>query len=84
MTQIDEVKREIRQRIKLALGVELATDDQNFFLEAGIDSLAFLNVVQALEKKYAVKFKNDELPDLANCSLLAAAIVQLLAKKAGG
>jgi len=81
MNQVDEVKQEIRDTIRLKLGVVLASDDQHFFSEAGVDSLAFLNVVQSLEKKYAVKFRNDTLPDLSNCNLLATALVDLLAQK---
>jgi acyl carrier protein len=81
MNQVDDVKREIQERIKQTLGVELTNDEQHFFLDAGIDSLAFLNVVQALEKKYVIKFNNDTLPDLANCSLLATALVDLVERK---
>ena len=78
---LDEVRQVIRDRVKQALGIELKSDDQHFFLEAGVDSLAFLNVVSALEKTYLVKFANDTLPDLATCSLLASGLVDLLAKK---
>jgi acyl carrier protein len=81
MSQIEKVKESIRQKIKRALGVELSSDEQNFFLDAGVDSLAFLNVVQALEKEYLVKFKNDTLPDLSNCTLLAGAVVELVEKR---
>jgi acyl carrier protein len=81
MIQLDDVKRSIREKVKRALGVELSSDDQHFFLEASIDSLAFLNVVQALEKEYFIKFRNDTLPDLANCTLLATAVVDLVSKK---
>jgi len=81
MNQLDEVKRDIRDRIKLALGVTLTQDEQDFFKEAGVDSLAFLNVVQGLERKYAIKFDNDILPDLSTCSRLAANVVELSAKR---
>jgi acyl carrier protein len=82
MNQVDEVKSEIRDRIRLALGVTLAGDEQHFFTEAGVDSLAFLNIVQWLESRYAVKFANATLPDLVTCNLLAAMVVELIAKKA--
>lgn len=78
MSLLDEVKARIRQKVQKALGIELTSDDQHFFLEAGVDSLAFLNVVQALEKEYLVKLRNDTLPDLATCTLLATAVVELV------
>jgi acyl carrier protein len=81
VNQLEQVKGEIRETIKQALGVEVSTDEQHFFMEAGIDSLAFLNVVQRLEKKFPVKFANETLPDLTNCTLMATALLDLLAKR---
>jgi acyl carrier protein len=78
---VDEVKQNIREKFKRALGVDLKNDEQHFFVEAGVDSLAFLNLVKTLEKEYEIKFPNDMLPDLANCALLAAAVVDLASKK---
>lgn len=80
MDPIAEVKREIRERIRLALGVTLGTDEQHFFTEAGVDSLAFLNIVQWLEKKYEIRFVNDSLPELVTCNLLAAKVMELSAQ----
>ena len=81
MTQAADLSSTIRDAIKRNLGVELTSDDQHFFAEAGLDSLAFLNVVQTIEKKYAIKFKNDALPDLTSCSRLTAAAARLLESK---
>ncbi|WP_394834234.1 acyl carrier protein [Pendulispora rubella] len=81
MTQLADLSQTIRESIKLYLGVELASDDQHFFAEAGVDSLAFLNVVSAIERKYAIKFSNEALPDYDTCARLARAASDLLERK---
>jgi len=83
MTQLADLSQTIRDSIKRYLGVELASDDQHFFAEAMVDSLAFLNVVAAIERKYGIKFANDALPDYNTCARLAAAASELLDRKRG-
>lgn len=81
MSQSVDLRQTIRETIKQYLGIDLANDDQHFFSEAGVDSLAFLNVVAAIERKYRIKFANEALPGYDTCSRLAAAAAELLERK---
>jgi acyl carrier protein len=71
---LNEIKATVREVFLADLGIEIEQDEQNFFLELGVDSLAYLNVIARLEKLYAIKFANEALPDFQTCNLLAGAI----------
>jgi acyl carrier protein len=61
---------ELRRFVADVLDLEPAslTDDANFVSELGMDSLKALEVMVALEKKYAIKISEDEVKDMTNFS----------------
>ena len=79
---LTEVKDTIKEVFLSDLGIEISQDEENFFFDLGVDSMAFLNVISRLEKKFAIKFANEELPGFQTCDILADAIKTAVLRKA--
>jgi acyl carrier protein len=73
-----EIVAYVRDLFRNDLGIEVDDLDASFFGELGVDSLAFLNVVFSLEKRYGFKFANDAIPDFVTCRALAGAVLERL------
>ncbi len=64
------------------LGVRIGDNDQDFFQELAVDSLAFLNAIARIEKIYHVRFVNEDVPLLSSCNKVAESILDCLEKAA--
>ncbi|MFF5206332.1 acyl carrier protein [Streptosporangium sp. NPDC000396] len=51
---------------ELELPTESITDDAQFASELGVDSLAAMEIIVQLEKKYRVKMSEKELPEITD------------------
>lgn len=69
-TQADSAveKEELRQTLAGVLDVNVAelTDDAHFMDDLGVDSLMALEVVVVLEKKYDIRFVEEELRQITS------------------
>jgi len=64
MTRYSEI-REIIVKV-LALDREVVVPEAHLQDDLGADSLALLNLAEALEKRYAIEIPSDDLVDIAN------------------
>ncbi|MFI1918364.1 acyl carrier protein [Nocardia sp. NPDC020380] len=55
---------------ELELPVEEVTDTARFAADLGVDSLSAMEVIVVLQKKYRVKFSEDELPEVTGLGTL--------------
>ncbi|MFJ4650546.1 acyl carrier protein [Nocardia sp. NPDC088792] len=55
---------------ELELDVEEVTDTAEFAADLGVDSLSAMEVIVVLQKKYRVKFSEDELPEVTSLGAL--------------
>ena len=56
-------------------------DAANSLRDAGIDSLAAIDLIVAIEERLAISFPERELASIRSCDELAAAVERLLAEK---
>lgn len=81
-TALNGIKETIREVFLSDLGIEISNDEENFFFELGVDSMAYLNVISRLEKRFTIKFANEELPNFQTCNILTEAIEAAVLRKA--
>lgn len=68
----------LRQLMADVLDIDAGTigDDARFIEDLGMDSLMALEIMVALEKKYGVKLKQDDLPKIKNLMDVQALVVE--------
>lgn len=73
-------REELRAFVADELEVELEelTDDAEFAADLGVDSLAAMEVIVVLQKKYRVKISEDELPEVMSLDILHDLIAEKL------
>ena len=61
--------------------VEAFTPEANFWKDLGIDSIKAIEITVAIERKYGIRIRDEQIPMISNVSQAVAAVKQLLAKK---
>jgi acyl carrier protein len=57
------------------------TDDANFIEDMGLDSMALLEVLATMEKKFGVSIPESEFPNLTSINQCTETVVKYLAEK---
>ncbi len=60
----------------LDIDADTIADDARFIEDLGMDSLMALEIMVALEKKYSVKLKQDDLPKIKNLKDVRALVLE--------
>jgi acyl carrier protein len=81
-----EIKDEIRQLItEIAEDMDIdesaITDDAAFVEDMGLDSMALLEVLATMEKKFGVSIPESEFPNVTSINKCAATVEKYLAAK---
>jgi acyl carrier protein len=78
MTTADTVRQLAAEHLEVSAA---RLESANTLREAGIDSLAAIDLIVAIEKRLAITFPNRELESVRSFDDLAAAVERLLAEK---
>lgn len=60
---------------------EVITDDASFVEDMGLDSMALLEVLATMEKKFSVSIPESEFPNITSINKCAATVQKYLAAK---
>lgn len=82
----DEIKATIRDLIveigeDLDIAEDKITDDASFIEEMGFDSMALLEVLATMEKKFGVSIPESEFPNITTISKCTDTVEKYLAQK---
>jgi len=82
----DEIKSTIREVIEeiaedMDVEIEKITDDALFIEDLGLDSMALLEVLATMEKKFSVSIPESEFPNLTSINKCAETVEKYLADK---
>jgi len=82
----EEIKSTIRELItEIAEDMEIdesaITDDAKFIEDMGLDSMALLEVLATMEKKFEVSIPESEFPNITSINKCADTVEKYLAKK---
>ena len=83
----EEIKSDIRDLI-IEIGEDMdieedkITDDANFIEDMGFDSMALLEVLATMEKKFNVSIPESEFPNITTINACATTVEKYLAEKA--
>lgn len=72
----EDIINEINEIFRKNIGIKLTKDDEHFFKELDVDSLAFLNIIWDTEKHYKIKFINEEIPNYYTRKRLVDAVIE--------
>jgi acyl carrier protein len=81
-----EIKSDIRDLI-IEIGEDMdideaqVTDDAHFIEDMGFDSMALLEVLATMEKKFGVSIPESEFPNITTINKCAATVEKYLAEK---
>ena len=83
---IDEVKKTIRALIEeigedMDIDAAKITDDARFIEDMGFDSMALLEVLATMEKKFGVSIPESEFPNISTITKCAETVQKYLAEK---
>lgn len=75
MSELNELTKQLMETIGKTCGITINDYDSNYFDE-GIDSYAFMELINELEQKYNIEFSNDDFAndDFFSINGLAAII----------
>lgn len=74
--QVDAVREFVAESFRDDLGIVLPSGEADFFEELGVDSLAYLNVISRVERRFGVHFELEVLPLLRTRDALAGAVLE--------
>ena len=82
----NQIKSIIRDRITeiaedMDVDVSKITDSAHFITDIGLDSMALLEVLASMEKKFSVSIPESEFPNLTSVDACAATVEKYLAVK---
>ena len=82
-----EIKKTIRDLIveigeDMDIGQEKITDDAKFIEDMGFDSMALLEVLATMEKKFGVSIPESEFPNITTINQCVSTVEKYLAQKA--
>jgi acyl carrier protein len=81
-----DIKSTIRDLIKeiaedMEIGEEKITDDAHFINDMGLDSMALLEVLATMEKKFGITIPETEFPNIVTIGKCTATVEKYLAQK---
>ena len=82
----EEIKAAIRELIEeigedMDVDEDKITDDAKFIEDMGFDSMALLEVLATMEKKFGVSIPESEFPNITTINQCAATVEKYLAEK---
>lgn len=82
----EEIKGVVRGLIveiaeDMDVDTEVITDDASFVEDMGLDSMALLEVLATLEKKFSVSIPESEFPNITSINKCVATVEKYLAEK---
>ena len=80
----DKLEQGIKELIAGITGIDIneIKPEANFWNDLGIDSIKSIEMVVALERKYQIRIREDQIPTVSTLSQAVAVVKELLAKKA--
>ncbi len=81
--QIKSIIRDLITEIAEDMDVDVSkiTDSAHFITDIGLDSMALLEVLASMEKKFSVSIPESEFPNLTSVDACAATVEKYLAVK---
>jgi acyl carrier protein len=82
----EEIKEVVRGLIAeiaedMDVDTEVITDDASFVEDMGLDSMALLEVLATMEKKFSVSIPESEFPNITSINKCAATVQKYLVAK---
>jgi acyl carrier protein len=82
----EEIKEVVRGLISeiaedMDVDTEVITDDASFVEDMGLDSMALLEVLATMEKKFSVSIPESEFPNITSINKCTATVQKYLAAK---
>lgn len=82
----DEIKKNIQSLIAeiaedMDVDADVITDDASFVEDMGLDSMALLEVLATMEKKFGVSIPESEFPNITSINKCTATVEKYLAAK---
>jgi len=82
----DEIKKNIQSLIAeiaedMDVDTDVITDDASFVEDMGLDSMALLEVLATMEKKFGVSIPESEFPNITSINKCTATVEKYLAAK---
>jgi acyl carrier protein len=83
-TQIQEIISQLITEIAEDMDVDASkiTPEAHFITDLGLDSMALLEVLATMEKKFTVSIPESEFPNLTSVNACTATVEKYLAQKA--
>jgi acyl carrier protein len=80
----DNLEQEIKQLISEVTGrrIEELKPDANFWQDLGIDSIKAIEITVAIERKFKVKIRDEQIPQISTVEQAVAIVKEALEKKA--
>lgn len=80
---IDSLEMELKQLISEVTGrdVEELKSDANFWQDLGIDSIKAIEITVAIERKYKIRIRDEQIPKITTIGEAVTAVKEALTKK---
>ena len=81
----DNLEQELKQLISdtTGRGIEELKPDANFWEDLGIDSIKAIEITVAIERKYKIRIRDEQIPEIVNIGQAITVVREALEKKAG-
>ena len=82
----ENLEQEIKEIISNATGIEIEKlkNDANFWEDLGVDSIKAIEITVAIERKYKIRIKDDQVPEISNVGKAVEVVKGSLEKKTDG
>ena len=82
----ENLEQEIKEIISNATGIEIEKlkNDANFWDDLGVDSIKAIEITVAIERKYKIRIKDDQVPEISNVGKAVEVVKGSLEKKTDG
>jgi len=79
----DNLELELKELIASVTGreVEELKSDANFWTDLGVDSIKAIEITVAIEKKYKIKVRDEQIPEITTIAQAVQVVRESLAKK---
>lgn len=80
---IDSLEMELKQLISevTGRGIEELKPDANFWQDLGIDSIKAIEITVAIERKYKIRIRDEQIPKITTIGEAVIAVRDALTKK---
>ena len=82
----ENFEQEIKEIISNATGidVEKLKNDANFWEDLGVDSIKAIEITVAIERKYKIRIRDEQVPEISTVGKAVEVVKEALEKKANG